>query len=105
MSNNMTRTPVTTRSTLNPIFSDGYESNHSGEMIDSILGEEENFQTPIDLTSRMPTHIRFGDAETELNQLAIMPLANSQVAEQEAQLKETMIVIKYMEEQVRNFQK
>ena len=74
-------------------------------MIDSILGEEENFQTPIDLTSRAPTRIRFGDAETELNQLAIMPLANSQVAEQEAQLKETMIVIKYMEEQVRNFQK
>ena len=28
-----------------------------------------------------------------------MPLANGQVAEQETQLKETMIVIKYMEEQ------
>ena len=101
----MTRTPVATRSTLNPIFSDGYESNHSGEMVDIILGEEENFRSPIDLTSRTPTHIRFGDAETELNQLAIMPLANSQVAEQEAQLREALIVVKYLEEQVPNLQK
>ena len=74
-------------------------------MVDIILGEEENFRSPIDLTSRTPTHIWFGNAETEPNQLAIMPSANSQVPEQEAQLVEAMIVIKYLEEQVRNFQK
>ena len=61
------------------------------------MGGEENFRAPIDLTSKTPTHIRFGDEETEPHQLAIMPLAHSQVAEQEAQLKEAMIVIKYLE--------
>ena len=42
---------------------------------------------------------------TDPNQLAIMPLANSQVAEQEAQLREALIVVKYLEEQVPNLQK
>ena len=93
----MARTPVASRDTQNPIFSDGYESNQSRELIDSIFGGEENFRAPIDLTSKSPTHIRFGNEETEPHQLAIMPLAHSQVAEQEAQLKEAMIVIKYLE--------
>ena len=34
-----------------------------------------------------------------------MPLAHSQVAEQEAQLREALIVVKYSEEQVPNLQK
>ena len=101
----MTRIPVASRTTLNPIFSDGYESNQSGKWIDSVLGEEENFRSLMYLTSRTPTHIRFGDTGTDPNQLAIMPLANSQVAEQEAQLREALIVVKYLEEQVPNLQK
>ena len=60
----MARTPVASRNTQNTIFSDGYEGNHSRELIASILGGEENFRSPIDLTSRTPTHIRFGDEET-----------------------------------------
>ena len=45
----MARTPVASRNTQNTIFSDGYEGNHSRELIASILGGEENFRSPIDL--------------------------------------------------------
>ena len=105
MSSNMARTLIASRNTQNPTYSDGYEGHQSRELIDCILGGEESFRSPVDLTSRTPTHIRFEDDKTEPNQLAILPVANSQIAEKEAQLREALIVIKYLEEQIRHLQK
>ena len=101
----MARTLMASRNTQNPTHSDGYKGHQSRELIDSILGGEESFRSPIDLTSRTPTHIRFEDNETKPNQLAILSVANSQIAEQEAQLRDALIVIKYLEEQMRHLQK
>ena len=95
----MARTPIPSRNKQN-----GYKSHQSRELIDSILGGEESFRSPIDLTSRTPTHIRFENDEPATNQLAILPVANSQIAEQETQLREALAVIKYLEEQMRNLQ-
>ena len=48
---------------IDPAFSDGYERNQSGEGGGHSLAEAE-IQSPIDLTSRTPTHIRFAEAES-----------------------------------------
>ena len=101
----MARTPIASRNTQNPTYSDGYEGYQSRELIDSILGGEESFRSPVDLTSRTATHIRFEDDEPEVNQLAILPVVNSHIAEQEAQLREVLVVIKYLEEQMRHLLK
>ena len=58
----MARTPLAARIMIDPVFSDGYESNHSGDEGDQSLGMAD-IQSPIDLTSRTPTHIRFAEAE------------------------------------------
>ena len=58
---------------IDPAFSDGYESNQSGEGGGHSLVEAD-IQSPIDLTSRTPTHIRF--AELEQNQLMEHPAAD-----------------------------
>ena len=58
MSTNMARTPLAARITIDPSFSDGYESNQSGELGSQSL-EGAEIRSPIDLTSRTPTHIRF----------------------------------------------
>ena len=58
----MARTPLAARILIDPAFSDGYESNQSGEGGGLSLVEAE-IQSPIDLTSRTPTHIRFAEAE------------------------------------------
>ena len=71
----MARTPLAARIKIDPSFSDGYESNHS---FSDEFGHSLNlaeFRSPIDLTSRIPTHIRF--AESEPNQLAAIPVANT----------------------------
>ena len=62
----MARTPLAARILIDPAFSDGYESNQSGEGGGRSLVEAE-IQSPIDLPSRTPTHIRF--AESEQSQL------------------------------------
>ena len=59
----MARTPLAARILIDPAFSDGYESNQSGEGGGHSLVEAE-IQSPIDLTSRTPTHIRFAEAES-----------------------------------------
>ena len=89
----MARTPIATRQTIDPVF---------GEMEDNILDKGE-FQSLIDLTSRTLTQVRFEDAEP--NQLTEIPLAIRQLAELESQLREVLIIIKYLEEQVRSLQK
>ena len=69
----MARTPLAARILIDPAFSDGYESNQSGEGGSHSLVEAE-IQSPIDLTSRTPTHIRF--AESENSQLVEHQPAN-----------------------------
>ena len=59
----MARTPLAARILIDPAFSDGYESNQSGEGGGHSLVEAD-IQSPIDLTSRTPTHIRFAEAES-----------------------------------------
>ena len=105
ISTNMARTPIASKNQQNPTYSEGYECHQSPETVDSILGGEESFRSPIDLTSRTPSHIRFGDIEPETNQLALVPLATCQIAEQETKLREALAVIRYLEEQMRNLQK
>ena len=61
MSINMARTPLAARILIDPAFSDDYESNQSGEGGGRSLVEAE-IQSPIDVTSRTPTHIRFADS-------------------------------------------
>ena len=62
----MARSPLAARILIDPAFSDGYESNQSGEGGGHSLAEAE-IQSPIDLTARTPSHIRF--AESEQSQL------------------------------------
>ena len=62
MSINMARTPLAARISIDPAFSDGYESNQSGELGGHSQVEAE-VQSPIDLTSRTPPHIRFAESE------------------------------------------
>ena len=57
----MARTPLAARILIDPAFSDDYESNQSGEGGGRSLVEAE-IQSPIDVTSRTPTHIRFADS-------------------------------------------
>ena len=59
----LAQTPLAARILIDPAFSDGYESNQSGEGGGHSLAEAE-IQSPIDLTSRTPTHIRFAEAES-----------------------------------------
>ena len=101
----MARTPIAAKNTQDPTYSEGYVCNQSPDTIDSILGGEDGFRSLIDLTSRTPSHIRFGDIEPETNQLALVPLATCQIAEQETKLREALAVIRYLEEQMRNLQK
>ena len=58
----MARTPLAARILIDPAFSDGYESNQSGDFGGNSLVEAD-IQSPIDLTSRTPTHIRFAELE------------------------------------------
>ena len=101
----MARTPIAAKNPQDPTYSEGYICNQSPETIDSILGGEDGFRSPIDLTSRTPSHIRFGDIEPEGNQLALMPVARCQLAEKETKLLEALAVIRYLEEQLRNIHK
>ena len=57
----MARTPLAARIFIDPAFSDRYESNHSGKLGGHSLVEAE-MNSPIDLTSRTPTHIRFAES-------------------------------------------
>ena len=66
-----------------------------------MLGGEDGFWLPIDLTSRTPSHIRFGDIEPESNQLALIPLVTDQLAEKETKLLEALAIFRYLEEQMR----
>ena len=98
----MARTPIAARQTIDPVFSDGCESNHCGEMVENILDESE-FQSPIDLTSRTTTLIKFKDAVP--NALAEIPRAIRHLAEPESQLRVVLAIIKYLEKQVCSLQK
>ena len=77
----MARTPLAARIMIDPAFSDGYESNQSGEG-GSLSLAEANIQSPYDLTSRTPSHIRF--AEAEQNQLAEHPAAGRLIRDSES---------------------
>ena len=78
----MARTPLAARILIDPAFSNGYESNQSGEGGGLSLVEAE-MQSPIDLTSRTPTHIRF--AESENSQLVEHQPANRAIRNFEPQ--------------------
>ena len=95
MSSSLARTPLAARITIDPSFSDGYESNHSGELVGHSL-EEAEFGSVIDVTSRTPSNIRF--AETELNQLVDCPLASMQNCNSDLQLRHAMVAMQNMVE-------
>ena len=97
----MARTPIAARNQQDPTYSEGYLSHQSPNSVDSILGGEDGFRSPIDLTSRTPSHIRFGDFVPEANQLALIPVVTDQSAERETKLLEALAVIRYLEEQMR----
>ena len=101
----MARTPIAAKNTQDPTYSEGYVCNQSPDTIDSILGGEDGFRSLIDLTSRTPSHIRFGDIEPEGNQLALIPLVTCPLAEKETRLIEALAVIRYLEELMRNANK
>ena len=101
----MARTPIAARNQQDPTYSEGYLSHQSPNSVDSILGNEDGFRSPIDLTSRTPSHIRFGDLAPEANQLALIPLVTDQSAERETKLLEALAVIRYLEEQIRTANK
>ena len=105
MSNNMARTPIAARNQQDPTYSEGYLSHQSPNSVDSILGGEDGFRSPIDLMSRTPSHIRFGDFMPEANQLALIPVVTDQSAERETKLLEALAVIRYLEEQMRTANK
>ena len=105
MSNNMARTPIAARNQQDPTYSEGYLSHQSPNSVDSILGDEDGFRSPIDLTSRTPSHIRFGNNMLEANQLALIPLVTDQSAERETKLLEASAGIRYLEEQMRTANK
>ena len=77
----MARTPLAARIMIDPAFSDSYESNHSGDLGGQNLGMAD-IQSPIDITSRTPTHIRF--AEAEQNQLVEHPAAGRLIRDSES---------------------
>ena len=81
----MARTPLAARILIDPAFSDGYESNQSGEG-GGLSQVEAEMQSPIDLTSRTPTHIRF--AESENSQLVEHQPANRAIKSFESQLNQ-----------------
>ena len=58
----MARTPLAARILIDPAFLDGYESNQSGKLGGHSLVEAQ-IQSPYDLMSRTPTHIRFAESE------------------------------------------
>ena len=95
----MARTPIAAKNPQDPTYSEGYVCNQSPETV------EDGSCSPIDLTSRTPSHIRFGDIEPEGNQLALVPLVTCQLAEKETKLIEALAVIRYLEEQMRNANK
>ena len=97
----MERTPIAARNQQDPTYSEGYLGHQSPNSVDSILGGEDEFRSPIDLTSRTPSHIRFGDFVPETNQLALITLVTDQSAERETKLLEALAVIRYFEEQMR----
>ena len=101
----MARTPIAARNQQDPSYSEGYLGHQSPDSIDSILGGEDGFRSPIDLTSRTPSHIRFGDMEPASNQLALVPLITDQLAEKDTKLVEALAVIRYFEEQMRTANK
>ena len=101
----MARTPIAARNQQDPSYSEGYLGHQSPDSIDSILGGEDGFRSPIDLTSRTPSHIRFGDMEPASNQLALVPLITDQLAEKDSKLLEALGVIRYLEEQMRTANK
>ena len=101
----MARTPIAAKNTQDPTYSEGYVCSQSPDSIDSILGGEDGFRSPIDLTSRTPSHIQFGDIEPEGNQLALIPLVTCQLAKKETRLIEALAVIRYLEELMRNANK
>ena len=80
----MARTPIAARNQQDPSYSEGYLGHQSPDTIDSILGGEDGFRSPIDLTLRTPFHIRFGDMEPASNQLALVPLITDQLAEKDS---------------------
>ena len=83
---------------MDPTFSDGYDSNYSGELGGHSL-EEANFQSPIDLTARTPTHIRF--AESEQNQLVEHPAAAADRLNRDSESNSNQrITIRDMAEQI-----
>ena len=96
----MARTPLAARISIDPAFSDGYESNYSGEVGGHSL-EEAEIRPPIDLTSRTPMHIRF--AESGLNQLAEYPAASGSNLDQESYSSQ-IIAIRNMKEQLSHHQ-
>ena len=77
----MAGTPIAARNQEDPTYSEGYLSHQSPNSVDSILGDEDGFRSPIDLTSRTPSHIRFGDIMPEANQLALIPFVTDQSAD------------------------
>ena len=87
----MARTP---KNHQDPTYSEGYMCHQSPETVDSLLGGEEGFRSPIDLTSRTPSQIRFGDIEPEAKQLALVPLATCRLAEKKTKLIEALVVIR-----------
>ena len=58
----MARTPLAARSLIDPAFSDGYESNQSGDFGGNSLVEAD-IQSLIDFMLRILTHIRFAELE------------------------------------------
>ena len=77
-------------------YTDRYESNNSGELGGQSLDEAE-FRSPMDLTSRTPTHIRF--AASGINQLVKYPVVARSNREPESQSSQ-MIAIRNMEQQL-----
>ena len=94
----MARTPLAARISIDPTFSDGYDSNHSGELGGHSL-EEANFRSPIDLTARTPTYIRF--AESGQNQLVEHPAAAADRLNRDSESNSNQrITIRDMAEQI-----
>ena len=81
----MARTPIAARNHQDPSYSEGYLGQQSPDSIDSILGGEDGFRSPIDSTSRTPSHIRFGDIEPESNQLALIPIGHGPISGERVQ--------------------
>ena len=85
----MARTPLAARILIDPAFSDVYESNHSGEGGGRSLVEAD-IQSPIDLPSRTPTHIRFVDSEQ--SQLVERPEASRSIMDIQSHSSQGMTI-------------